>query len=87
MKLEDLKKLKKGTPVVSHTKNSWIEGTFEGLIETTSFGRFTNFYDAVNAIASGKGRKKTEVKIKTAEGMFEYVSPRSVGVITWKGEV
>lgn len=87
MKLEDLKKLKKGTPVVSHTKDSWIEGTFEGFIEVTSFGRFSNIKDALNAFTTGKGRKQTKVKIKTEDGDFRYVSTRSVGVITWKGEI
>lgn len=87
MKLEDLKKLKKGTPVVSYTKEHWIEGTFEGLCEVRNLGSFTNIKDAVEALQSNKGRKQTRVIIKTEDGDRNYVSPRSVGVITWKGEV
>lgn len=81
MKLDELKKLKKGTPIVSHTKEHWIEGTFEGLCQVTNLGSFDNFNDVFKAFCSGEGRKETKVRIQDTCGIRHYVSPRSVGLV------
>lgn len=80
MKLEEIKKLKKGTAVVSYTTNTWIEGTLIGLNTVINLGTFTDLYEAYDAIASNKGRKQTKVKIMTDDGEFVYVSPKTVHV-------
>lgn len=83
MKLEELKKLEKGTPIISYTKEHFYEGTFEGLVKTLSFGYCKTIDEAIKAFSEGKGRKQTEVVIKV-DGVRHHVSPRSVIVIRKK---
>lgn len=80
MKLEELKKLKKGTPIISYTKDHFYEGTFEGLSVSVSYGYCRSIQEAIDAFASGKGRKTTDVVI-VVDGVRHHVSPRSVKVI------
>lgn len=81
MKLDELKKLTKGTQIVSHTKKCWIEGTFEGLSQVINLGTCDSFKDAFEAFSSGKGRKETMVTILDKDGIRHHVSPRSVGLV------
>ena len=87
MKLEDLRKLRKGTKLMLHIGNGWYqEVNYQNLVQVTSFGSI--YLDDLKKgnFDFGKGGRKhfeASVEYKDARGHIEhtYVNPRRLSMV------
>ena len=83
MKLEELREMKKGTPICWGVGSGTFQhGTFEGLAQITHYGRMTIDEFLRDGIDLNKGRKVWEARVKYIDEKgrekTDTINPRGV---------